>query len=160
MEVTYDPAKVSYGQLLKVFFSVAHDPTQLNRQGPDHGTQYRSAIFTTGDEQKRVAQAYVAQLDRAKVFAASDRDGDRRASGVLSGGGVSPELSGAASDAAVHRVQRPAEARESQDSFSRSLHRQLVAKEGANAPDGEKRNRFPRAIDAALGRMRSLERDY
>ena len=69
VEVTYDPAKVSYGQLLKVFFSVAHDPTQLNRQGPDHGTQYRSAIFTTSDEQKRVAQSYVSQLDRAKVFA-------------------------------------------------------------------------------------------
>ncbi len=67
--MTYDPAKVSYGQLLKVFFSVAHDPTQLNRQGPDHGTQYRSAIFTSNDEQKRVAQAYVAQLDRAKVYA-------------------------------------------------------------------------------------------
>jgi peptide-methionine (S)-S-oxide reductase len=68
VKVTYDPAKVSYGQLLTVFFSVAHDPTQLNRQGPDHGTQYRSAIFTTSDEQKRVAQAYVAQLERAKAF--------------------------------------------------------------------------------------------
>ena len=68
VKVTYDPAQVSYGQLLKVFFSVAHDPTQLNRQGPDTGTQYRSVIFTTTDEQKRVAQAYVAQLDRAKIF--------------------------------------------------------------------------------------------
>ena len=68
VKVTYDPARVSYGQLLKVFFSVAHDPTQLNRQGPDQGTQYRSAIFTTSDEQKRVAQAYVAQLDKAKAF--------------------------------------------------------------------------------------------
>ena len=69
VKVVYDPAQVSYGQLLTIFFSVAHDPTQLNRQGPDHGTQYRSAIFTTSKEQQSVAQAYVAQLDKAKVFA-------------------------------------------------------------------------------------------
>jgi peptide-methionine (S)-S-oxide reductase len=68
VQVVYDPTKVSYAQLLTVFFSVAHDPTQLNRQGPDHGTQYRSAIFTTSDEQLRAAKAYVAQLDKAKVF--------------------------------------------------------------------------------------------
>jgi peptide-methionine (S)-S-oxide reductase len=68
VEVTYDPAQVSYGQLLKVFFQVAHDPTQLNRQGPDRGTQYRSAIFYVNDEQKRVAEAYVAQLAAAKTF--------------------------------------------------------------------------------------------
>jgi peptide-methionine (S)-S-oxide reductase len=69
VEVTYDPTKVTYGQLLRVFFSVAHDPTQLNRQGPDHGTQYRSAIFFVDDEQKRVAQAYIDQLTAAKTFA-------------------------------------------------------------------------------------------
>ena len=68
VKVTYDPAKVSYGQLLTVFFSVAHDPTQLNRQGPDTGTQYRSAIFTTSDEQARVARAYIEQLNGAKAF--------------------------------------------------------------------------------------------
>ena len=68
VEVTYDPAQISYGQLLAVFFSVAHDPTQLNRQGPDYGTQYRSAIFYQTDDQKRVAEAYVAQLEKAKVF--------------------------------------------------------------------------------------------
>jgi len=68
VEVTYDPAQVSYGELLRIFFSVAHDPTQLNRQGPDHGTQYRSAIFTRNDAQMQVAKAYIAQLDAAKVF--------------------------------------------------------------------------------------------
>jgi peptide-methionine (S)-S-oxide reductase len=68
VQVIYDPSQVSVGQLLKVFFSVAHDPTELNRQGPDEGTQYRSVIFYTNDEQKRVAQAYISQLDQAKVF--------------------------------------------------------------------------------------------
>ena len=68
VEVKYDPSKVTYGQLLLVFFSVAHDPTQLNRQGPDWGTQYRSAIFFTSPEQERVAKAYIAQLDAAKTF--------------------------------------------------------------------------------------------
>ena len=69
VEVTYDPAQVSYGELLRIFFSVAHDPTQLNRQGPDYGTQYRSVIFVSSDEQKRVAQAYIDQLGQAKAFA-------------------------------------------------------------------------------------------
>jgi len=68
VKVTYDPSQISYGQLLQVFFSVAHDPTELNRQGPDEGTQYRSAIFYADDEQKRVAEAYIQQLNDAKVF--------------------------------------------------------------------------------------------
>ena len=68
VQVTFDPSQVSYGELLRIFFSVAHDPTQLNRQGPDVGTQYRSAIFYTNDEQKRVAQAYIDQLAAAKAF--------------------------------------------------------------------------------------------
>jgi len=68
VEVTYDPSQISYGQLLKIFFSVAHDPTQLNRQGPDFGSQYRSAIFYTNDEQKRIAEAYIAQLQQARAF--------------------------------------------------------------------------------------------
>ena len=68
VRIVYDPSQVSYGQLLKVFFSVAHDPTELNRQGPDEGTQYRSAIFYANDDQRRIAQAYVDQLNRAKAF--------------------------------------------------------------------------------------------
>jgi peptide-methionine (S)-S-oxide reductase len=68
VEIKYDPRKISYGKILQIFFSVAHDPTQLNRQGPDSGTQYRSAIFTTSDAQKRVADAYIAQLNAAKVY--------------------------------------------------------------------------------------------
>ena len=67
VEIRYDPAKLSYGKLLKVFFSIAHDPTTRDRQGADVGRQYRSAIFYANDEQKRVAQAYVKQLDAAKV---------------------------------------------------------------------------------------------
>jgi peptide-methionine (S)-S-oxide reductase len=69
VRVVYDPSKITYGQLLRVYFSVAHDPTQLNRQGPDVGTSYRSAIFYTSEEQRRIAQAYIAQLDAAHVFA-------------------------------------------------------------------------------------------
>jgi peptide-methionine (S)-S-oxide reductase len=68
VKVTYDPSKVSYAELLKVFFSVAHDPTQLDRQGPDVGSQYRSAIFYANAQQKELAQRYIAQLDAAKVF--------------------------------------------------------------------------------------------
>jgi len=68
VQIKYDPQKISYGKILQIFFSVAHDPTQLNRQGPDSGTQYRSAIFTTTAEQKKVADAYIAQLNAAKVY--------------------------------------------------------------------------------------------
>jgi peptide-methionine (S)-S-oxide reductase len=68
VQIKFDPAQISYGQLLKIFFSVAHDPTQLNRQGPDEGSQYRSVIFYDNDEQKRIAEAYISQLEQAKVF--------------------------------------------------------------------------------------------
>ena len=68
VEITYDPAVISTGQLLRVFFSVAHDPTQLNRQGPDTGTQYRSEIFTTNEDQNRTAREYISQLNKSKQF--------------------------------------------------------------------------------------------
>ena len=68
VQIVYDPSQITYGELLRVFFSVAHDPTQLNRQGPDEGTQYRSSIFYSNEEQKRIAETYIAQLDQAKIF--------------------------------------------------------------------------------------------
>jgi peptide-methionine (S)-S-oxide reductase len=68
VQVTYDPSQISFGKVLEVFFSVAHDPTELNRQGPDYGTQYRSAIFYSNDDQKRVAEAYIKQLNDAKIY--------------------------------------------------------------------------------------------
>src|SRR5215831_2707176 len=71
VQITYDPRQISYGRLLQIYFSVAHDPTQLNRQGPDVGSQYRSAIFPTTAEQARVAKAYIEQLNQAKVFPAA-----------------------------------------------------------------------------------------
>ncbi|MDQ1450704.1 MAG: peptide-methionine (S)-S-oxide reductase [Acidobacteriaceae bacterium] len=68
VQVVFDPSKITYGELLRIFFSVAHDPTQRNRQGPDVGTSYRSAIFYANDEQKRLATAYIQQLDQAHIF--------------------------------------------------------------------------------------------
>jgi peptide-methionine (S)-S-oxide reductase len=70
VKITYDPSQITYGQLLRVFFSVAHDPTELNRQGPDQGTQYRSVVFYADAEEQRIAEAYIAQLDQAGVFSA------------------------------------------------------------------------------------------
>ncbi|MPS77924.1 MAG: peptide-methionine (S)-S-oxide reductase MsrA [Achromobacter sp.] len=68
VEITYDPKQVTYGQLLQIYFSVAHDPTQLNRQGPDRGTQYRSAVFPANDGQRKVAEAYISQLNKSGVY--------------------------------------------------------------------------------------------
>ena len=68
VRITYDPSQISYGQLLKIFFSVAHDPTELNRQGPDEGPQYRSVIFYGSEEQQRIAKAYVSQLEHARIL--------------------------------------------------------------------------------------------
>ncbi|HSB10133.1 MAG TPA: peptide-methionine (S)-S-oxide reductase MsrA [Blastocatellia bacterium] len=68
VRIKYDPSQISFGQLLKVFFSVAHDPTEVNQQGPDHGTQYRSAIFCVNEDQQRIARSYIDQLNNAKVF--------------------------------------------------------------------------------------------
>ena len=93
MKVTFDPKQISYGRILQIYFSVAHNPTELNYQGPDHGPQYRSEIFPQSEEQAKIAKAYIAQLDAAHVFKRPDRDQDRHHdAGVLSGGRLSPGL--------------------------------------------------------------------
>ena len=110
VQITYDPRVISYGKILQIFFSVAHNPTELNRQGPDSGPQYRTEIFPQTDEQAKVAKAYVAQLDAAKAFPQADRDQDRHHEGrVLSGRGLSPGLRHPASEQPLHRLQRRAE---------------------------------------------------
>ena len=111
VQVTFDPKQMTYGQLLQVYFSVAHDPTQLNRQGPDTGTQYRSTIFPANAEQAAVAKAYIAQLDGARVQEAH-RDDDRDGPRVLSRREVSPGFSRPQSHLSLHRLQRSAEDRE------------------------------------------------
>ena len=105
-QVTFDPQQISLGKILQIYFSVAHNPTELNYQGPDSGTQYRSAIFYANDEQKRIASAYIAQLNKAQGVRRADRDQARAADGLLSGRGLSPGLRRDASELSLHRVQR------------------------------------------------------
>ncbi len=110
VRITFDPRKISYGRILQIYFSVAHDPTQLNRQGPDVGTQYRSAIFPANPEQARIAKAYIGQLNQARVFNAA----------IV---GLSSGFPHAASGPSVYRLQRPAEDRGFETSLPRSLSR-------------------------------------
>ena len=104
VKITYDPSQITYGELLRVFFSVAHDPTQLNRQGPDDGTQYRSVIFYGNDEQKKDCGSVHRAARQGQSVSASDRDPGGAAEGVLSGGGLSPGLCDASSGPALHRL--------------------------------------------------------
>ena len=105
VQIKYDPKKISYGKILQIFFSVAHDPTQLNRQGPDSGTQYRSAIFTTNDEQKKVAGRLYRAAQRRQGLQQADRDQSRTAGGVLSGRGLSSGLPDAEPDFVLYCLQ-------------------------------------------------------
>jgi peptide-methionine (S)-S-oxide reductase len=91
----FDPARITLGQILKIFFSIAHDPTQLNRQGGDVGTQYRSAVFYANDAQRQIAASYVAQIDAAGVFRRAARHVARAARSLLPSGAVPPRLRGA-----------------------------------------------------------------
>ncbi len=110
VRVRFDPAQVSYQQLLQVFFSVAHDPTELNRQGPDTGSQYRSAIFYTSAGAAEDSAGLHPATHRRAYFFRSHRHAGRAAAAVLPGRGASPELSGIASIPALYRIQRHAQA--------------------------------------------------
>ncbi len=105
VSVTYDPQQISLGKILQIYFSVAHNPTELNYQGPDSGPSYRSAIFYANDEQKRIADAYIAQLQQAHVFNAPIVTKLEPLIGVLSGRGLSSGFSRPAPDLSVYRVQ-------------------------------------------------------
>ncbi len=123
MEVVYDPSQITYGQLLRVFFSVAHDPTELNRQGPDVGTSYRSAIFYTDNEQKRIAEAYIAQLDAAKVFPQRIVTELTPLKGFLPRRGLSPGLRAEKSHQPLHSDLRSAEDPRLEAAVSRVVRR-------------------------------------
>ena len=121
VEVIYDPSNITYGQLLRIFFSVAHDPTELNRQGPDVGASYRSAIFYANDDQKRIAQSYIAQLDAAHVFAKPIVTEVTPLQGVLSCRGLPPGLRAAPPRQSLHFGLRPAQDRGLEKAVPRSL---------------------------------------
>ena len=107
-----------YGELLKVYFAVAHDPTELNFQGPDHGTQYRSAIFYANEEQKKIATAYIKQLDEAGVFCSPDRHASGSAKRILRCGELPSALSSKQPDGSLYRLQRYSEAGCSEEAVS------------------------------------------
>ena len=122
IQVTYDPAVISFEDLLKVFWQT-HDPTTLNRQGHDSGTQYRSAIFYHNDEQRQIAEKYKQQLDASKTFSFADRDRNNGVQEVLSGRKVPPGLLQLESDAAILPVRDPAEGGEIQQGIQGDAER-------------------------------------
>ena len=127
VRVTFDPRQISYGRLLQIYFSVAHDPTQLNRQGPDAGTQYRSAIFVTSPEQEKISKAYIAQLDAAHAFPgpiATKIEPDR---GFVAAEDYHQDFLTLNPDLPLHRVQRPPQGREPQEHVPRQLPRRTRA---------------------------------
>ena len=120
VRITYDPAQISYAQLLQIYFTVAHDPTQVNRQGPDVGHSYRSAIFPQTPEQARFAKAFIARLNAAHVYKAPIATQDRKRR-LLPGRGLSPGLRAQAPVLSLYRRQRPAEGRRAAQEISRAL---------------------------------------
>ena len=121
VEVVFDPSRITYGQLLRVFFSAVHDPTELNRQGPDVGTSYRSAIFYTTEDQKRIAAAFIAIAGRRESFPGQDRHRSDAAQRFLSRRGLPPGFRAEEPDASLHPDLRPAEDRSAQATIPRAF---------------------------------------
>ena len=121
MRITFDPRKISYGRILQIYFSVAHDPTELNRQGPDAGSQYRSAIFPANAEQARVAQAYIGQLSKARAFDGAIVTKIEPNKAFYPAEAYHQDFSRAAPELPLHRRQRHAEDRRAEAPFSGNL---------------------------------------
>ena len=119
------PAQISYGQILQIYFSVAHDPTELNRQGPDSGTQYRSAIFPQNETRRRWRRP-ISRSSTRRTLSAARSSPSRARQDVLSGGGLPPGLPGAEPDLSLHRLQRPAEGRGAEGDVPGNLSRDPV----------------------------------
>ena len=130
VQVTFDPRQISYGKILQIYFSVAHNPTELNYQGPDSGPSYRSAIFYANDEQKRIAEAYIAQLDQAHVFKAPIVTKLEAFKGFYPAEDYHQDFAVTASDLSVHRLQRPAEGRQPQAAVRGSISRHAGHRDG------------------------------
>ena len=120
VKITYDPKQISYAQLLQIYFTVAHDPTEADRQGPDVGHSYRSAIFPQPPEQARFAKAFIARLGGSPHLQGNDRDQDRERR-LLPGRGRSPGFCAKSTHVPVHRRQRPTESRRAAEKIPRSL---------------------------------------
>ena len=120
VRITYDPTQVTYGQLLRVFFGVVQDPTELNYQGPDVGPSYRSVIFTQNDSQRKIANAYIAQLNAGGRVPVADRHHRDAGGEFLPRRGLPPGLPQPAPEQPVHRRQRPAQAGRAEGGRSRS----------------------------------------
>ena len=121
IRVRFDPRRITLGQVLKVFFAVAHDPTQLNRQGNDMGRQYRSAVFYADEAQKRVAAGYIRQLEQSQGLSGSHRHDARTSRAVLRGRALSPELRRAKPESALRGSSRPAEGEETREALCREV---------------------------------------
>ena len=121
VEITFDPHKISYGRILQVYFSVAHDPTELNRQGPDEGTQYRSAIFPLNEEQAHIAKAYIAQLNSAHVFQAPIVTTIEPGKTFYRAEAYHQDFLAENPRLSVHRLQRPAQDRQFEATVSGAL---------------------------------------